>query len=94
MTINALDVGVVIDFTVNKPDATPYDLTGATVTLLSGSFAAKACTITDAAAGKCRLTTVANECGSTSATYSSRLKIAASGGGVYHSSSFNVVVLA
>ena len=79
MTIDAKDVGVVLDFTVQKPDATAYDLTGATVTLLSGTFAAKACSIVNAAAGTCRLTTIAEEFGTAGATYSSRLKVSAAG---------------
>lgn len=93
MNINALDVGVVLDFTVNKPDATPYDLTGATVDLLAGSLAAKSCTITGAAAGTCRLTTIAAEFGTASATLSARLRVTSAGGSVYYSSAFQIVVV-
>lgn len=93
MNIYAQDVGCVLDFTINKTDGSPYNLTGATVDLLAGSLAAKPCTIISAAAGTCRLTTTAAEFGLTSTTHSTRLRVNAAGGVILHSSAFQIVVV-
>ena len=94
MVLNADDSGVVLDFTVKRADGTAYDLTGATLLLKCAPFADKALSIISATAGTCRLTTVASEFGASAKTYDARLRIAAAGGGVYHSSWFQIQVLA
>lgn len=85
------DVGVVLTFTVLKPDGTPQNLTSATVTLLAEDVAGSpfSCTVTDAANGVCTRTVQSGDF--SGGTYRAQLKIV-SGSNTYHTEIFVIQV--
>jgi hypothetical protein len=87
------DAQVNLDFTILNPDGTKYNLTGATVDLLTqperGAALTFACSITDAANGLARRTVVANDFAAGS--YQAQLRVTA-GAVVFHTVYFRILV--
>lgn len=84
------DAGLTVTFSVVKPDGTPYNLTGATVTWVVEGVGSFACTVTDPTGGVCTRTVAAADF-TRPGRYRAQLKVT-SGSSVFHSHIFTVQV--